>query len=287
MSEILGRRLFAMVIVAGVLAVMSAVPAEAQREFEPLFDKFNFKLEGSWVGLATEIRLDSNVGERRGTTLSFEDDLDLEANKTVPSLAFEWQIARKHKLGVRWQAIDRDSSSQALDEIVWGDETIPIEADIGVGFDIEQYFIDYTFYPWVKERWAAGFGLGLRQMDFQATLTWAGEGEEVEGSTDAKGSAPLPYIYFEYRRLFSEEWRFITGLGWLYVNIDDVEGGQWIGRAGVEYLAGNHFAFGAAVNLAYIDVDWVGIEVTEGENLYTGLFKMDINDISVVARVRF
>ena len=24
----------------------SAVPAEAQREYEPLFDKFNFKLEG-------------------------------------------------------------------------------------------------------------------------------------------------------------------------------------------------------------------------------------------------
>jgi hypothetical protein len=278
--------IFVIAIVVGSL-ILTAAPAEAQREFEPLFDKFNFKLEGSWVGLTTEIRLDSEV-LGQGTTLNFEDDLGLGSNETIPTLSFEWQIARKHKLGVRWQDITRDSTAQALTEIQWEDEVIPIDADVTLGFDITQAFIDYAYYPWVKEKWAAGFGLGLRWMDIGATLTYRGESDDevIEGSSNVKGSAPLPYIYFEYRRLFSDNWRFITGLGWLYVSIDDISGGQLIGRAGIEYLLGKRWGFGAAVNLSTVDVDWDGIETEEG-NLVSGAVQMDINDISIFVRVRF
>ena len=265
----------------------SAVPAEAQREYEPLFDKFNFKLEGSWVGLTTDIRLDSEL-LGRGTTLSFEDDLNLDSGKTIPTLSFEWQIAKRHKLGVRWQDINRDSTAQALTEIQWGDEIIPINSNISLGFDITQAFIDYAYYPWVKDRWAAGFGLGLRWMDIQATLTYRGEGEEetIEGSSDVKGSAPLPYIYFEYRRLLSDNWRFITGLGWLYIHIDDIEGGQLIGRLRIEYLTGKRWGFGAAVNFANAAVDWAAI-ATEEENILDARIDLDIWDFSVFVRVRF
>jgi hypothetical protein len=280
------RNFFVIAIMLGSLILASA-PAEAQRDFEPLFDKFNFKIAGSWVGLTTEIRLESDLTEGNGTTLNFEDDLDLGSNKTIPTLAFEWQIARKHKLGVRWQDIDRDSSAQALTEIEWGDETIPIDAAVTLGFDITQTYIDYTYYPWVKERWAAGFGLGLRVMDFQVTLEWRDENEDMEGSSDVKATGPLPYIYFEYRRLFSDNWRFITGLGWLYVSIDDISGGQLIGRAGIEYLAGKRWSFGGALNLSTINVDWDGLK-DEGDNaVLKGAIEMAINDITVFMRVRF
>jgi hypothetical protein len=274
----------AAVFVALVLA--AATPAEAQRSFEPLFDKFNFKVAGSWVGIKTEIRLDSDLTEGNGTTLSFEDDLGLGSNEIIPTLAFEWQIARKHKLGVRWQDISRDSSTQALTEIEWGDEIIPIDADVTLGFDITQAFIDYTYYPWVKDRWAAGFGLGFRWMEIQSTLAYQDEGNDLEGSSDVKGSAPLPYIYFEYRRLFSDNWRFITGLGWLYLKIEDIEGGQWIARASIEYLAGKRWSFGTAINLSNINVDWNAIS-TEEETVLNLVLDMGINDLSLFARVRF
>ena len=48
-----------------VVALGLAVPGEAQREYEPLVDKFNFKFEGSWIGLKTEIRLDSETLDHR------------------------------------------------------------------------------------------------------------------------------------------------------------------------------------------------------------------------------
>jgi hypothetical protein len=267
-----------------VLLLSIATPAAAQRAYEPLFDKFNLRLEGSWLATSTQIRLDSEI-LGRGTILDFEDDLDLDPNSTIPSLAFEWQIAKRHKLGVRWQDLGRDSTSQALEEIQWGDEVIPIDADISLGFDLTQYFVDYAYFPWVKERWAAGFGLGVRVMELSATLAW--EQEDLEGSTEAKGTGPLPYLYFEYRALLSDNWRFVAGVGWLQVKVEDIDGGQWVGRAGIEYLAGEHWGFGAAFNLATVDVDWKGLETDEGDSLYTGAIDMDINDVSLFVRLRF
>jgi hypothetical protein len=78
----------------------------------------------------------------------------------------------------------------------------------------------------------------------------------------------------------------ITGLGWLYISIEDISGGQWIGRAGIEYLAGKRWAFGAAFNLSGIDVDWDAI-TTEEENVLNLVLDMGINDFSIFVRVRF
>ncbi|HOC44575.1 MAG TPA: hypothetical protein PKJ99_16285 [Thermoanaerobaculales bacterium] len=277
------------VAVMGLAVVLLAVatPAAAQREYEPLFDKFNLRLEGSWMGISTEMRLDSELSDR-GTTLNFEDDLDLEGSQTIPSVAFEWQIAKRHKLGVRWQDVSRDATAATLEEIHWGDEVIPVNADVSLGFDTSQYYIDYAYFPWVKEQWAAGFGLGVRWIDISATLAWQTQGGSGgEGSTDTQGSGPLPYLYFEYRRLLGDDWRLFAGLGWLGVEVGDIDGSQYIGKLGIEYLLGRHWGFGVAGNYSAIDVDWKGLETDQVGHLYNGTFNLDVNDVSIFARYRF
>jgi hypothetical protein len=266
--------------------VFGAAAADAADIQEPLFDRFSLRLEGSWVDLTTEIRLDSEA-LGRGTVLSFEDDLDLDASKIIPTVAFDWQISRRHKIGVRWQDISRSSSSQALTEIQWGDEVIPIDADISLGFDVEQYFLEWAYYPWVKEQWAAGFGLGLRVMDVRASLLWEEETIGDGGGTTAEGTGPLPYLYFEYRRMFGEHWRFKTGVGWLQVKIGDIDGGQWVASMNIEYLLGRHWGFGAGFNLSTIDVDWTGVETEDDISVLTAALDFDINDVSAFVRFRF
>jgi hypothetical protein len=106
------------------IIALSAVTAEAQREYEPLFDKFNFQVEASWVNISSEIRLDSEIlGE--GTTVDFEN-LGLAADKTIPTLAFQWQIAKRHRVGVRWQDIKRSSTTHVEEDIQWGDVILPV-----------------------------------------------------------------------------------------------------------------------------------------------------------------
>jgi len=284
---LISRHRNALLTAAAVMVLsLGALPVHAQNDEGPLFDKLNLKLEGSWVGLATDVRLDSEA-LGRGTTLSFEDDLNLGSSKTIPTIAFEWQLARKHRLGVRWQDINRNASAQALTEIQWGDESIPVNASVSLGFDINQAFLDYTYFPWVEKRWAAGFGLGIRVMDVQASLAWHGETVNEEGSTDVSGTGPLPYLYFEYRRLLGESWRLNAGAGWLQVKIGDIDGGQYIGRLGVEYLLGSTWGFGGAVNLSTINVDWRGVETDAGDSLLTAAIDMTVNDFSVFARLRF
>ena len=279
------RRLVVIGALIGVVVFATVPTAEAQQDFRPLFDTFNFKLGTSWASMKTQIGLDSeSLGE--GTTLNFESDLGLPDTEAIPSVSFEWQIARNHRLAVRWQEINRGSSAQALEEIQWGDETIPIDASIILAFDVSQLFVDYTYYPWVKDDWAVGFGLGLRMMDMYVTLQWE---EEIIGSggDEIDGTAPLPYLYFEYRRLFSDRWRFVTGLGWLYVEIGDVEGGQWIGRASMEYLLGDRWSFGGGINLSSVDVDWFDLEDKDGNPELTGHIDLDIHDFTFFVRVRF
>jgi len=265
-----------------VVLLSAAVPVAAQGVYEPLFDTFNFKFEGSWVRVSTTIRLDSeSLGE--GTTLNFEDDLGLPDKEIVPSVSFEWQVGRRHRLGVRWQDVNRDSSTQVLEEIEWGGEIIPIEADVTLGFDIRTLALDYTYYPWVKERWAGGFGLGFRIMELKTILTV----ENVELEEQIDGTVPLPYINFEYRRMLGERWRVKAALGWLEVKIGDVKGGQYIGRLAGEYITGRRWGFGAAINYSNANVDWANIDDPVEEDALNAKIDLDINDISLYVRIRF
>ncbi|MBD3871822.1 MAG: hypothetical protein IFK91_02715 [Acidobacteria bacterium] len=269
-------------ILTAVLVVSIAVPAAAQGVYDPLFDRFNFKLEGSAVGLTSVIRLDSE-GLGEGTELHFEDDLGLSGGEVIPSLSFEWQVGRRHRLGVRWQDIDRSSTAQALTEIHWGDEIIPIEANIGLAFDITTYAVDYTYYPWIKERWAGCFGIGFRVLDITTVLVV----EEIELDEQVNVSAPIPYINFEYRRMLGEHWRMKAGLGWLDLTIGDISGSQYIGRLAFEYITDRRWGFGAAINLSTINVDWDALAGGEDQVDLSGHVNLDINDFSLYVRIRF
>jgi len=201
----------------------------------------------------------------------------------IPSLSFEWQVGRRHRLGVRWQDIDRSSTAQALTEIHWGDEIIPIEANIGLAFDITTYAVDYTYYPWIKERWAGGFGIGFRVLDITTVLVV----EEIELDEQVNVSAPIPYINFEYRRMLGEHWRMKAGLGWLDLTIGDISGSQYIGRLAFEYITDKRWGFGAALNLSTVNVDWDVLAGGEDQADLSGHVELGINDISLYVRIRF
>ena len=284
----LGRlRVPAILSICIVLFVMAPSPAEAQREWQPLFDKFSFKGELSWVGFDTAIGLfEDDLGV--GGVLNFENDLNLGSQEFTPSLDFEWQIAKRHRLAGRWQGISNGSNAQALTDIEWGDETIPIDADITLTFDLTQFFIDYTFYPWVKERWALGFGIGLRWMDLSTSLAWTLDtGVVEEGRTNADVTAPLPYLYVEYRMLLTEKWRMILGAGILDLTIGDVSGSQYIARASFEYLLGKRWAVGGAFNYAAVDVAAENVTGDLEVANFRMTIDMDIWDLSLFGRVRF
>jgi len=263
------------------------LPVSGQTESQgDLFDHFGLQLEASSMSLKTQLRLDSKtLGQ--GTSLSFENDLKLGSSESTPSFSADWQVGKKHRISTRWLKVNRNSSAQALTEIHWGDESVPINADVLLKFDIRQLTLDYTYFPWVKDRWAAGFGMGLRVLNIIAELSWqesnTGEGG-VEG-TDATG--PLPYLNFEYRRMLTDNWRLITSLGWLYLQVGDLEGGQWLANMNLEYLLNKRWAIGGSANISNIDIEWTGLKDETGQKDLTSKIDLDINDVSLYVRLRF
>ncbi len=87
--------------------------------------------------------------------------------------------------------------------------------------------------------------------------------------------------------MFSEKWRFIAGLGWLSMTIEDISGGDFVGRSSIEYLAGKRWSFGGAFNVSNINIDVKNIEDPEDDLKFTARAAIHVKDYSVFVRVRF
>lgn len=266
------------VVVAFVVGMAGAATGGAQ-EYE-LYDRFSVALEGSWVDLGTVIRVDNSELDR-GTELDLESDLDLDSSKTVPSLSVEWRPWKRHRFGFFWKDVDRSSTSQALEEIRFGDIVVPVEANVELGFNISEYGVAYTYVLRPRERSSFGFGGGLRVLELSTSLSARLEGQEEEfyQESDASVTGPLPFLGVEYRHMFSEKLRLQADLGYFYIEVDNIKGGQGLLRTSIEHLTFEHFGFGLGFDASRVKLD------AEKESWH-GEAELDIYDVRLFLRVR-
>ena len=269
-----GRISISTVLFALFLTTLAAAPVSAQEY--PLIDKFSLSLSGANAGLSTEIRLDSeSLGQ--GTSLSFEDDLGLDANKIIPQVSFQFRLGRRHVFDGAWSKADRNSTSQALDEIRFGDIVIPGGSQVALAYDQEQFALGYSYYFLRKDRWALGGRIGARYLSLTTILTVRTLDLEEKGDT----AYPLPFLGLSFRYGFTQKWRLISNLGWLDVNVGNVDGSQYILNATVEHLTWKHFGFGFGINLSDVDV-----EIDDGEE-FTGGANLSRVMVGIFARARW
>ncbi len=242
-----------------LILVLIALPAGAE-DFADyrLLDRFVFTVGGAYSDVDTNIRLDSDrLGI--GTEINLEDDLGLDEAATSIDLKFEWQVARRHRLFVSYLDLSRSDSATASGEFQIGDLIIPVSATYGIGFDITDYRIGYTYFPWLKDRWALGLVAGLRVLDMSLALaldTSLGADFEFETTNeDAQVVGPLPFLGVEYRRSLSQRWLMMARGGWLSVKVGDYEGGQWLVDMSFENRITKRFGVGAAAGYTTSDVD--------------------------------
>ncbi len=237
------------------LFALSAGPAMAQ-EYS-LFDRFSLQLGGGFLGLSTEMRLDANELDL-GTVINFEDDLDLDSSKIVPSLGFRARLGKRHLIDTFWTKADRGSTSQALTDIEFGDISIPLDAEVSLSFEQEELLVGYSYYFMLRDRWALGVRGGFRWLKLQAFLTIIDTDISDEGDT----SAPLPFVGLSFRFGITPKLRLISDFGWLSLEVGDVDGSQFVGDASLEYLAWKNVSFGAALGLSSIDVEVTDSDLT-------------------------
>ena len=268
----------ATLIALALIVTVAASTAPTVAQEYPLIDRFSLALTGSNIGLSTEIRLDSReLG--LGTTINFEDDLGLDSSKIIPTLTFQARLGRRHVIDGFWGSADRDSTSQALQEIQFGDIIIPGGSQVALSYEQEQFSLGYSYYFLLRERWGLGLRAGARYLSVTAILSV----RTLDLEEEADAAYPLPFLGFSFRYGISKNnrWRLISNFGWLSVEVGDVDGSQYILNASVEHLTWKHFGFGVGFNLSTIDAT---VDDTED---FVGSLDISATQIGIFGRARW
>src|SRR5258705_11415640 len=114
---------FAWQSVLALLGVMACGVAAGQQGVHPaLQDRFSIQIRAYAPQGDTTAFLNSST-LARGTSLSFEDDLNLTDRKTVPAIQGYWRFSEKWRLEGEYFRLHRSGARALGRTINWGDNT--------------------------------------------------------------------------------------------------------------------------------------------------------------------
>lgn len=239
-------------IVPAVLATLVVLPAAAQ---SPLDEAgVAFKLGGFFSSSDTTLRIDASNGAL-GTSISLEDDLGYEKDKTLPVFDAVWRINPRHRLELGYFSLGRDAQKTIAGEIRFGDQVFPVGTDVTSTFDSDVWRLSYGWSFYRDGPNEIALLLGLHTTAFDVKLETSGGGV----SEAADRTIPLPVIGLQGSWALSPNWRLN---GWVQVfslEYGDYEGSLFNGAVNVEYRFERNYAIGAG----YLFNDY-NLDVTKG-----------------------
>jgi len=164
-----------------------------------LSDRFFIGVGAFWATSNTEARLDSDSG--LGTTIDFEDVLGLEATQICPQGLARWRMSERWRLEFEYFELQRENTTQIDGEIVWGDETFPIDSIIDTTFDVSVLRLSCGYSFFKRPDKELGVALGFHLTDVAAKLATSGAGAE-----DGTLLAPLPVISLYGQFALTDVW---------------------------------------------------------------------------------
>ena len=235
-----------------LFAAAAALPASAAG---PRDDQgVSFKLGGFFSSSDTTLRIDASNGAL-GTSLSLEDDLGFEKDKTLGIFDAAWRINPRHRLELGYLQLGRDAQKTIAGEIRFGDQVFPVSTTVNSTFDSDVWRLTYGWSFYRDGDNELALLLGLHTTAFEVRLETAGGGV----SEAADRTIPLPVIGLQGSWALSPKWRLG---GWVQVfslNYNDYEGRLVSGPLNLEYRFERNYASGAG----YMFNDY-NLDVTKG-----------------------
>lgn len=249
------------ILLSAALFTGIAAPAAAQR-FD---DTLSLRVEAYFAGINSSLRADGNNGNI-GTEIDFEDDLDLNANKTLPAIEIGWRINDDWVLQGQYYSLGRRTEATLDRDITVGDTVYPVNGNVGAGFDSDVYRFTINNLIFQREKLEIGIGIGLHGTDFSVFIEGQGTISGQGGQFRREGRsifAPLPTIGAFGQWEPAERLTLSGRLDWLSLTIDDYNGRLINAEAAVAYRLFKHLDAGVAYR--YVDYrlgvnqdDWNG-----------------------------
>jgi hypothetical protein len=264
------RRATALAAIVAMTTLL-VVSARAADELDTKSDlsPFSLRLGIYDMNLSTEVRVDGRAGNF-GTSLDFEDDLNLDKNKDTFNAALRWRFKERHFLELEYFRLDRRGSRRLDGEIRFGEDVFPIGAEVRSSFTTEVTRLGYSYRIVRNRDWGLAVGAGVHVTRLRAALTdivFDNIGTPIGGTEIAKVTAPLPVIGFGGARRLGTKWALLARAQVFSVKIDDIDGAITHAALYFEHDTFEHFGFG-------FGYDWFVIDAKSEDEFWRGRVKV-------------
>ena len=229
------------------LCAMAAAQDAALKVHPALQDRWLFQLGAYAPSVDTTASL-NGAGGKVGTSVSFEDDLNLADRKTMPTILGSVRLGERWKIEAEYFSLKRSGTRSISRTISWGDTSYPIGTSINSEFESAIYRLSGGYSFLKNDRQELGVVLGLHVTDFAASLGTANLGTK-KGDT----LAPLPTIGLYGAYAMTPRWLLSGRVDYFSLKYGDYDGKLANASAGVDYRF--HRNFGVGLAYRYIDYD--------------------------------
>lgn len=246
-----------------VTMCLAASPANAQS----LDDTFWLEASAYWATVDSSIRLEPRNSTIPGTTIDFEQDLDLDKRDALPAVFAGARLGSNWVIGAEYYSLSRSATRNISRELVFDNVTFPVNAAVKSKFssDIYRITVGYAFYR--TDDAEIGGAIGLHATDFETELTGqarVGNSPTVQTQTRRrKALAPLPTIGLFGSVRVAPQLTLTGRLDYLDLSVDKYDGRLINAQAALAYRVFENVGIGAAYRYVdyRIDVkqdDWQG-----------------------------
>ena len=220
--------------------------------------RYTVQLELFHPALDTQLRIDSSDGTP-GTPIDFEQNLGMSDSETLPTLIFEWRVAKKHRLSLGYYELNRSGSAVTGTITRFGDKEFEANLPVSSFMDMDVATVAYSYSLLFDERREFAISAGLTLMDIRFGIVGNGSLGVIEAETSL--NVPLPAIGLTGGYAFTDKLYFRGGAGYFSFDLalsneKDLRGSIAAAAAGVYHNTFRHVRFGLAYYYYDVDVDW-------------------------------
>ncbi|HET7293509.1 MAG TPA: hypothetical protein VFM88_13875 [Vicinamibacteria bacterium] len=256
-----------------MLAVLCAAPRAwtQSASFTDVPDRF--LIEGGGFNVSADTSLRFSSARLGGTTIDFEDDLDVPDVAQRGYFDAYWRAGRRHLLNLGVARLHREGPGRTLSrDIAWGDTVYPVGVSLRGRMESDHVFGAYRFAAYRNDRFEIGPSLGFGYLWITAGLRAEGTGQSGVSLDREATTGSVTGDLGGYLQVWAAKRLLVRGdMRYIFVKPERAEASVTEGRVGATYYPWPKVGFGAQYTYTKFryDRDIVSSELS-GSYRYSG-----------------
>ncbi len=244
--------------VLGAAAMLGAPDLRADDAPDLLTDPFSVSLGTFIVQTEPTVQLDGDT--TAGDKIDFDSEIGgADVNRFRLDAAWRFGETDRHKLRGFLFNVSRSRKKTINEDIVWGDDTYPVNAKVEFKMDFSVAELAYEYEFLKRDNYEVGASAGLHYTTFGAELRAKASESGGSLSTDIKneGSVDLPLPVFGLQGTWRLPANLYANLSaqWFALSIDEYDGSLQDYRATLTWQPKSWLGIGIGYDQFSIDVD--------------------------------